>query len=48
MARAGGVAGFKEDVGAFVSRSEVEAWIEQRSAQLLKSYQRPRKLTGFQ
>jgi hypothetical protein len=32
---------FKEDVGAFLTRSEAEAWIEQKSAQWLKEYQRP-------
>jgi hypothetical protein len=32
---------FTEDVGAFVSRREAEEWIEQRSADWLKRYQRP-------
>jgi hypothetical protein len=39
---------FREDVGAFVSRGEAEAWIEQKSSQWLKSYQRPQKLSGLQ
>jgi hypothetical protein len=34
---------FREDVGAFVSRSEAEAWIEQKSAEWLERYQRPQK-----
>jgi hypothetical protein len=32
---------FREDVGAFVSRHEAEAWIEQKSAQWVERYQRP-------
>ena len=39
---------FREDVGAFVSRAEAEAWIEQKSSQWLSSYQRPPKLSGLQ
>jgi hypothetical protein len=39
---------FREDVGAFVSRGEAEAWIEHKSSQWLKSYQRPQKLSGLQ
>jgi hypothetical protein len=39
---------FREDVGAFASRSEAEAWIEQKSSQWLETYQRPQKLSGLQ
>jgi hypothetical protein len=39
---------FKEEVGAFVSRREAEAWIEQKSSQWLKTYRRPQKLSGRQ
>jgi hypothetical protein len=38
---------FREDVGAFLSRGEAEAWIEQKSSQWLKTYQRPQKLSGL-
>jgi hypothetical protein len=34
---------FREDVGAFVSRGEAEAWIEQKSAEWVERYQRPLK-----
>jgi hypothetical protein len=34
---------FREDVGAFVSRHEAEAWIEQKSAEWVQRYQRPLK-----
>jgi hypothetical protein len=36
---------FREDVGAFLSRGEAEAWIEQKSSQWLKTYQRPQTLS---
>jgi hypothetical protein len=39
---------FREDVGAFLSRGEAEAWIEQKSSQWLKTYQRPQRLSGLQ
>jgi hypothetical protein len=39
---------FKEDVGAFLSRREAEVWIEQKSSQWLKGYQRPQKFSGLQ
>jgi hypothetical protein len=32
---------FREDVGAFASRSEAETWIEQRSAEWVERYRRP-------
>jgi hypothetical protein len=32
---------FREDVGAFASRREAEAWIEQKSAQWVERYERP-------
>jgi hypothetical protein len=34
---------FREDVGAFVSRREAEAWIEKKSAEWVARYQRPSK-----
>jgi hypothetical protein len=32
---------FREDVGAFASRSEAETWIEQKSAEWVERYRRP-------
>ena len=32
---------FREDVGAFASRSEAETWIEQKSAEWVEHYRRP-------
>jgi hypothetical protein len=34
---------FREDVGAFVSRSEAQAWIEQKAAEWVTHYRRPRR-----
>jgi hypothetical protein len=38
---------FREDVGAFVSRGEAEAWIELKSAEWVERYQRPHKPSRF-
>jgi hypothetical protein len=34
---------FSEQVGAFVSRAEAEEWIEHKSEEWLRKYQRPSK-----
>jgi hypothetical protein len=34
---------FREDVGAFASRREADAWIEQKSAEWVERYQRRHK-----
>jgi hypothetical protein len=34
---------FREDVGAFVSRSEAQAWIEQKSVDWVRHYTRPQR-----
>jgi hypothetical protein len=34
---------FSEQVGAFVSRAEAEDWIEHKSEDWLRQYQRPQK-----
>jgi hypothetical protein len=34
---------FREDVGAFVSRHEAEAWIQHKSTEWVQRYQRPLK-----
>jgi hypothetical protein len=36
---------FQEDVGAFLSRQEAEAWIEQKSSEWLRNYRRPERST---
>jgi hypothetical protein len=39
---------FREDVGAFASRSEAQAWIEQKSAEWVERYRRPPKSSPFE